>query len=238
MQAPKFKIVPINQQTYAAWCQIAEAQDYPDPLPPKEAIILVTEENGVSTLVSAVGVHTTDGPYMLAEDAVMNPHVPLSLRADAAKFTIEALIALANTKGKTLVGNVKVKSLAKMMAQMGFVQEKGNYCMVLEPGGQSVSPSQTTFVHKREEPQASIPTPKGSPQGVTTTDATIGESKREDSIPIPDDDARPEADPAEDRGNPPSPKPRPRAKRQRANRSKRGNPDGDGDSQGSSGGPA
>lgn len=220
MQAPKLKIVPLTSGTFDQWRMAAQAHNYPQPPLPKEAIII---QQADGTFVSAVAIYETNGQYILIEDAVSNPEAPLSVKADAAKFTVETLISIANIRGKLLLGNVKYKSLARIMKKMGFVQEPG-FCMVLTKPGQFVAPSQYTFENKKEEPGTEM----GPSQSVTTyRSATIGESKHDTVIADEQSTSRPEAENTSGSRDLQGERPRPRAKKKAKRSQQRRSPDGD-----------
>jgi hypothetical protein len=121
-------------------------------MPPRRAVVLIDREG---TFVSAVALHETDGAFVLMEDAVLNPEIPLGLRAEAAQVTLEQLRGYAAISGKLLVGMVRSAGLAKTMVANEFVRVPG-VVMALH---KLDAPVMATVFERKKAPEASTPGP-------------------------------------------------------------------------------
>lgn len=103
-------------------------------------------------MVSAVGIHETDGSILMAEDFVTNPEVPIGVRVEAVQYTIEAMKAYASMSGRLLMATVSNQHLGHLMAGNGFRQMPG-VVMFYPTLDTPVAPVRAILTKKEEAPE-------------------------------------------------------------------------------------
>lgn len=95
-----------------------EARGRPCPGRPRMGIWVVEGE----TLICAVGMFLTDGPYALLDGYASNPDVALRPRHRGAEFLLESALKLSAMVDKTILFAParRIRGIARIAARLGF----------------------------------------------------------------------------------------------------------------------
>ncbi len=122
-ELPTLDLVPLSDDIWALFLMLHNSQGSPmDPrLPrPKKGIWVCR----AGLLVVGCCIYDTDGPMLMAEHLVSNPHLSNRTRFAAMEFALDALRAVAAAEGKYIVAHPSKKHLGRFLARRGFVYKQ------------------------------------------------------------------------------------------------------------------
>lgn len=102
----------------AQYKDLAARLDYPRLFGSPDGYILVTDVQ--RQLVAAVTVLPTSGAYIVFEDFMLNPDMPVQLRHQAAEMVAEQIIRISNTSGKVPLCPLTFRGGINILRRMGF----------------------------------------------------------------------------------------------------------------------
>lgn len=153
MQHPaRLRMAMLTPALWQRWCEHAKGHGYPEPILPEKAIVITTIDY---EFVAAVGVHECRTGYIVAEDLVVakGDELPLSLKAEAAQFVLDALQTYAMISRKYVRVTSQSSGLTAYIAKRGFERCEGTSVLVFRQLEQMVIGSPVFLPKETPAPQ-------------------------------------------------------------------------------------